>query len=643
VGESNANSALPDAWKAALEDFDAAWQRAPPPRIEAFLLAPEAGRAFDSRRSLLSELVKVDLEFRWRLVPADGGALPLRPKLEDYLAAFPALATQGELPLDLVGEEYRVRHCWGDRPGREEYVRRFGLQASQAAALFDPIDAELAAEGDPPVATPVPPEAAMLGSYLLLDRIGQGWSSFVYRARHTQMNRIVALKVIRKERIAELGSDLIHRFAHEMQAVGRLDHPNVIHVYDAGPIGATYFLAMEHIDGVDLDRRVKASGPLSIDVAVDYARQAAEGLQHVHAQGLVHRDFKPSNLLVSRRGGERTANTPNSGRAVTGETVKILDLGFALLRRSAGAKSGTMLTNAGDLIGSVDYLAPEQTLDPHRVDHRADLYSLGCTLYFLLTGQPPFAGGTVAQKLARHQHEAAAPLQTVRRDVPEALAALVHRLLAKQPDERFSTAAEAATALVAAARQPSRWRHWWACGAAALTIFVLAVCLVLANRHPVDKPVTVVPATVTKPPSDPKPALVVHCGRGNCLKQDEVVLPGYGYRLVSGACFDSWDPKICSPTYCWYAASFLEFEISLPAHTSGSLRLFMYDGFAPSQPPRKQNLFVQNRKIGLIRDFRTSGRMVVVPIRDAQTVQVRLEELVPGMNAVVSRIEFWPE
>jgi hypothetical protein len=180
---------------------------------------------------------------------------------------------------------------------------------------------------------------------------------------------------------------------------------------------------------------VEQSGPLSITQAVAYARQTAEGLRHIHEQGLVHRDIKPSNLLLDAK--ERTGT----------ERVKILDLGFALLGRTARAHSGSDLTRNGDLLGTTDYLAPEQALDPHASDHRADLYSLGCTLFFLLAGRAPFAGSTFAQTLARHQSETPAALHAVRPEVPERLSGIVSRLLAKRPKDRYQSAAEVIAAL----------------------------------------------------------------------------------------------------------------------------------------------------------------------------------------------------
>ncbi len=202
--------------------------------------------------------------------------------------------------------------------------------------------------------------------------------------------------------------------------------------YDADEVHGTHFFSMEYVEGQDLARFVVKHGPLPWGQACDYIRQAALGLQHAHECGLVHRDIKPHNLLLTARGG----------------VVKIMDMGLARLDHVSedSATSGTM-TREGTVMGTLDYIAPEQALNSHAVDIRADLYSLGCTLFFLLTGRVPFAGGTATQKLLRHQLEAPPPLTRFRPDLSAELAAVVVRLLAKRPEDRYGTPAELAAAL----------------------------------------------------------------------------------------------------------------------------------------------------------------------------------------------------
>ncbi len=265
------------------------------------------------------------------------------------------------------------------------------------------------------------------GPYTLLDRLGEGGMGTVYKALHQHLRRVVALKVIRKDRLAN--STAVSRFYQEARLVAALSHPNIVLAYDAGQAGNVHYFAMEYVEGIDLSRLVKEQGPLPLPLACEYIRQAALGLQHAHEKGLVHRDVKPSNLLVSR--------PPD-------EVVKILDLGLARLRRG----DDTALTRAGFTVGTADYMAPEQALNSRAADIRADLYSLGCTLLYLLTGKPPFAGGELTEVLLRHQIHKAASLADCGVEAPAAVQAIIDKLLAKDPDDRYQTPAELAEEMV---------------------------------------------------------------------------------------------------------------------------------------------------------------------------------------------------
>ncbi len=294
----------------------------------------------------------------------------------------------------------------------------------------------------------------ILGVYVLLEEIGAGAMGQVYKARHRTLDRIVALKVLRKDLAGN--SDIAKRFHREARAVAHLAHPNIVQAFDADTADGVHFLAMEFVAGTDLGRLVHERGPLPVAQACEAIRQAALGLDYAHSHGLVHRDIKPSNLLWDESHGG-----PSRGQ------VKILDLGMARLKELAnpraaallngdtGSGSGTPITRSGNVIGTPDFMSPEQARNSHLVDGRADLYSLGCTLYNVLTGKMPFPGGTALDKLFRHQEEQAVPVELIRPEIPQAVSAVVHKLMAKLPADRFQTGGEAASALAALVTRPS--------------------------------------------------------------------------------------------------------------------------------------------------------------------------------------------
>jgi WD40 repeat protein/serine/threonine protein kinase len=272
----------------------------------------------------------------------------------------------------------------------------------------------------------------VLGPFVLLERLGEGGMGQVFKARQRKLGRTVALKVIRKERLDS--PDAVRRFRREIQAAAQLSHPNIVLAIDADEHEGTHFFAMEHVEGADLAKHVKQHGPLPVAQACDCIRQAAQGLQHAHERGLVHRDIKPHNLLLTTQG-----------------VVKVLDMGLARLNaQNDDEYASSTLTQEGAVMGTPDYIAPEQALDSRTADIRADLYSLGCTFFFLLTGRVPFPGGSVMEKLLKHQGQAVPSLLDARRDVPPPIADVVHRLMAKSPAERYQTPAELLTALAAA-------------------------------------------------------------------------------------------------------------------------------------------------------------------------------------------------
>jgi serine/threonine-protein kinase len=304
----------------------------------------------------------------------------------------------------------------------------------------------------------------VLGQYVLLERLGEGGMGQVFKARHRSLGRIVALKIIRKERLTR--PDVVRRFLREVQAAAQLKHPNVVLAFDADQIGNTHFIAMEYVEGIDLSRLVKTSGPLPVEQAAELICQAAMGLEHARTQGLVHRDIKPANLFVTRLPPPGAKPLPKpSGRpmgflteqsgsisgAARGPQVKILDMGLARLNPAMESDTTTGVTQEGVVVGTVDFLAPEQAMNASTVDIRADIYSLGCTFYYLLTGQVPFSGTSAMEKLLKHRCEEPPPVEQVRPEVSPALAAVVRKLMAKRPEDRYQTPADVALAIAALA------------------------------------------------------------------------------------------------------------------------------------------------------------------------------------------------
>jgi serine/threonine protein kinase len=281
-----------------------------------------------------------------------------------------------------------------------------------------------------------------LGAYRLLEPIGEGGMGEVFLARQKKLERYVAVKLIRAE-FAAANSDALARFHREALLVAKLAHANIIHIYDADEVNGTHFLVMEYVRGMDLSRLVWDRGPLPVAAACDYIRQAALGLQHAFEAGLVHRDIKPSNLLVS------LPENPSDGHGL----VKILDLGLACLSEEPGDHVVTRLSN---VLGTPDFISPEQARDPRQASIQSDLYSLGCTMYYILSGQVPFPDRTAVQKILCHQLERPKPILALRPDLRNDVQNVLNRLMKKEPRDRYQTPSDAAVALAAILRDMSR-------------------------------------------------------------------------------------------------------------------------------------------------------------------------------------------
>ncbi|HUR53871.1 MAG TPA: bifunctional serine/threonine-protein kinase/formylglycine-generating enzyme family protein [Gemmataceae bacterium] len=273
-------------------------------------------------------------------------------------------------------------------------------------------------------------KALTFGPYVLLDLLGEGGMGRVFKAHQKRLGRDVALKIIRREKLNHPAAEA--RFNQEVEALAKMTHPNVVTVFDADVVGDVHYYSMELIDGTDLTKMVRDRGKLPMPEACEYVRLAALGLQHAHEKNLVHRDIKPSNILVSRNG----------------RTVKLVDLGLARLMETApGAEEAGRLTQEGFVIGTPDFLAPEQARNPGAVDIRADIYALGGTLFYILTGRVPFDGANATEKLLKHCTSPIPSLRAYRPDAPPQLDQLIQWCLAKRAEDRPQTPLALAVAL----------------------------------------------------------------------------------------------------------------------------------------------------------------------------------------------------
>jgi serine/threonine protein kinase len=266
----------------------------------------------------------------------------------------------------------------------------------------------------------------LVGNYLILEKLGQGGMGMVFKARHRELGRLGALKILPPSFTRDRGA--VMRFRREFELAGQLRHLNLVAAFEADEDRGVHYLVMDYVRGITLDRLVVEQGPLPVAEAVDYLIQAARGLEAAHEKGIVHRDIKPGNLMLDSRG-----------------TVRVLDLGLARIvnaESTLGSSSASRLTQTGIYMGTVDFMAPEQAEDSHNVDHRADIYSLGCTLHFLLTGREPFPGPTIFRRMVAHQEHPAPSLRAIRPDVSPALEAAYQKMMAKKPEDRPASMSE---------------------------------------------------------------------------------------------------------------------------------------------------------------------------------------------------------
>jgi tRNA A-37 threonylcarbamoyl transferase component Bud32 len=420
-----------------LERFDAAWRAGQPPSLATFLQSVvESGefREPESRRHLAEELVRIDLEYRWRAAESAGaetrvpGGLPARPRLEDYVAHLPELGTLDELSAGLIADEYWLRQRWGDRPGHAEYAERFPRHGPGLAGALARADAELAREV--PAARAPDAAPARVGRYQLLEALGSGAFGTVFRARDTELDRAVAVKLPRAGQFGGRAQE--ERFLREARSAAQLQHPGIVPVHDVGRAEGALYLVADLVQGPSLALEL-GERPLSFRQAAELAAQLAEALAYAHSHGVVHRDLKPSNVLLEP--------LPEGHGGLLPWRPRLSDFGLA--KRQAGEVTMTL---EGQVLGTPAYMSPEQVRDPHTVDGRSDLYSLGVMLYEMLTGDLPFRG-TARMVLQQVLDEEPRAPRRLNDKVPRDLETVTLKLLTKEPARRYPAADDLAADL----------------------------------------------------------------------------------------------------------------------------------------------------------------------------------------------------
>src|SRR5713101_2872779 len=460
--------------RSPVQEFESLWGKGQVPNVREFLQ-----KTADLSPQQVVEVLCIDQWQRWQ----QGDRIPA----ETYLEMHPLLGSHPEVAFDLVYGEFLLREQSGEEPPVESFNRRFP-QFTQLLERQGKLHHAFEPEIPPPAAVPgqaapaltkepaaESPEASqwpVVPGYTILAKLGQGGMGQVFKAKQDRLDRLVTLKIIRQECVSQ-DPHALRRFQQEAQAAAKLTHPNIIVIYDFNQVESTYYIAMEYVEGVDLHQLVRDCGPLPVPLACHYARQVALGLQHGHKHGMVHRDIKPSNLLLalpsmdvgvsgfktlpalvhhrrisphdSAAGSSLSLRVPTEH--LQDAVVKILDMGMALLAHSPSDPDSPRWTRHGTILGTPDFLAQEQAMDARQVDIRADLYSLGCTLYYLIAGRPPFGEFPLMKKLMMHQIAKPRSLLELQPDVPREVEQIINKLLAKLPEGRFQTPLDLAEAL----------------------------------------------------------------------------------------------------------------------------------------------------------------------------------------------------
>lgn len=323
---------------------------------------------------------------------------------------------RAEIADRLLNEVSLARLCLLDKRKKATYDARLSKSAPPDTADRQPADDV---------------DGTVFGEYMLLDQIGKGVTGHVYKAKHSTMGRIVALKTL----LADMTSteDKVARFRREVKILSQLSHPNLVTAYDAGERDGIHYLIMEYVDGETLTALLRRVGPLSTEHAINYVIQAAGVLGFVHANGIQHSNVKPSNLMVTRQG-----------------VIKLTGLGLARIDlRITPLDADAEDAQAERVMGTIDYMAPEQTIPGGAVDYRADIYALGCTFYTLMSGRPPYSTKSLHEKIVAHRSAPPPSLFEWRSDIPYSLDTFFRQMVAKRPEERPSSMNEVVTGLQA--------------------------------------------------------------------------------------------------------------------------------------------------------------------------------------------------
>lgn len=262
-----------------------------------------------------------------------------------------------------------------------------------------------------------------LGNYVLQDKIGSGGMGVVYKAQHRRMKRTVAIKLLSPQAVQS--AHVVKRFLREAEAAAKLTHPNIVAAYDADEVQGVPFLAMEYVDGIDLSAYIKQKGPMELEQAIGIVLQIARGLEHAHQQGIVHRDIKPANVLLDTNG-----------------VAKILDMGLARIhegRSPTSVAESAALTHAGTIVGTIDFMSPEQAIDSRQADQSSDIYSLGATFFFLLTGRPMYESDNLMARLIAHREAPLPSICAIRLEAPAQIDAIFHLMVAKKKEDRYAS------------------------------------------------------------------------------------------------------------------------------------------------------------------------------------------------------------